>query len=158
MTAAAYPRPDESGRRNHGSHPEENACQGAKDENREVAKNSGGEELRFRHHAFCIKYQDVPGEKAREALSRKDADPLIQGLQVQQHLAGSLSRPTGLQLQARARGVDDVPCRLVLRQGTGRSFWNFPRAHVVVGAGSLVSHFLQPLPQRHCLFKWPRRP
>src|SRR5215831_2271070 len=109
MTAAAYPRPDESGRRNHGSHPEENACQGAKDENREVAKNSGGEELRFRHHAFCIKSQDVPGEKSPRSFVAESADPVIQGLQVRQHLAGSLSRTTGLQLQARVRGVDDVP-------------------------------------------------
>src|SRR5215469_6227754 len=94
MTAAAYPRPDESGRRNHGSHFEENACQGAKDENREVAKNFGGEELRFRHHAFCINYQDVPSEKSPRTFVAERRRPSYSspGLQVRQHLAG-LAQP-----------------------------------------------------------------
>ena len=75
MTAAAYPSPDEAGGRNQGSHPEENAGYGAQDENHKVAKNSGSEELRFQHHALCIKYQDLPGEKSPRRFAAKPPRP-----------------------------------------------------------------------------------
>jgi len=71
MTAAAYPRPNEGGRRNQGSHSKEDAAYGAKDENHKVAKKSGGEELRFRHHELRVKYQDVPGEKSPRSFVAK---------------------------------------------------------------------------------------
>jgi hypothetical protein len=75
MTAAAYPRPDESGRRRQGSRRGQNARDGAYHKNQEAAKNSGGEQMRFRRHAFRIKYQDVSGEKSQRRVAKDGAEP-----------------------------------------------------------------------------------
>ena len=145
MTAAAYRRPHESGRRDQGPHLEENARHGAQDENQKVAKSSGGEVLRFRYHAFCIKYQGVPSEKSSRSFPEERGGPAAWSkgcsvgtpwpadqLRRSRHWAGDLEDRPGRRAGAGKQREEafrvDFPCGVVRftkvgqQKGAGRDY------------------------------------
>src|SRR5262249_21610897 len=135
MTAAACGRSDEGGRCSEGSHPEKSAREGAQDENHKFARNSGGEELGFQHHAFCIKCQDEPGEKRpRSVIATIQTPPrhLRLTMTARPWPARSAGRPA-----CRSKHCRRSARRPVVGQATRRSFW-FSLSHVALARESLA--------------------